>query len=60
VPVLYKSEYDKNFIHDTTDKIIKAGRFQQAYIYFNNTWGTGAIANGRQMQNRLEMPGGRI
>jgi uncharacterized protein YecE (DUF72 family) len=50
-PVLYKSEYKKKFITDITDEIKNVGRFKEAYIYFNNTWGTEAIANARQMQN---------
>ncbi len=54
VPVLYKSEYKKEFIEEITDEIKTSGRFKEAYIYFNNTWGTGAIANGRQMQGMIE------
>ncbi|MDB5200135.1 MAG: hypothetical protein JWO92_2098 [Chitinophagaceae bacterium] len=50
VPVLYKSEYKKDFIEEITNEIKNAGRFKEAYIYFNNTWGTGALANARQMQ----------
>jgi Uncharacterized conserved protein len=50
VPVLYKSEYKKEFIEEITGKVKNAGRFKVVYIYFNNTWGTGAIANARQMQ----------
>ena len=51
VPVLYKSEYKKSFIKEITEEVKSCGRFSEAYIYFNNTWGTGAIANARQMQN---------
>jgi uncharacterized protein YecE (DUF72 family) len=51
---LYKSEYKKEFIKVITDEIKNAGRTKEAYIYFNNTWGTGAIANARQMQEILE------
>ncbi len=53
VPVLYKSEYEEDFINDTTFKMMNASRFKQAYVYFNNTWGTGAIINTRQMQTLL-------
>ncbi|MGI8581256.1 MAG: DUF72 domain-containing protein [Chitinophagaceae bacterium] len=54
VPVLYKSEYKKDFIGEITDEIKTSGRFKKAYIYFNNTWGTGALANARQMQEFLK------
>ena len=50
VPVLYKSEYKKSFIKEITEEVKTCGRFSEAYIYFNNTWGTGAITNARQMQ----------
>ncbi len=51
VPVLYKSEYKKSVIKEITEKVKTCGRFKAAYIYFNNTWGTGAIANATQMQD---------
>lgn len=54
VPVLYKSEYKKSFIKQITEEVKSCGRFNEAYIYFNNTWGTGAIANAGQMQNFLK------
>ncbi|MEJ7671822.1 MAG: DUF72 domain-containing protein [Chitinophagaceae bacterium] len=54
MPVLYKSEYKKDFIGEITDDIKTSGRFKEAYIYFNNTWGTGALANARQMQEFLK------
>lgn len=53
-PTLYKSEYKKGFIKEITEEIKSAGRFKEAYIYFNNTWGTGAIANAKQMQGFLK------
>jgi uncharacterized protein YecE (DUF72 family) len=53
VPVLYKSEYKKDFIAEITNEVKNAARLKEAYIYFNNTWGTGAIANARQMQEIL-------
>ncbi len=49
VPVLYKSQYPKEFIEQITNEIKASGISREAYIYFNNTWGTGAINNGRQM-----------
>ncbi len=51
VPTIYKSEYPEGFIKEITGEIKTSGRFKEAYIYFNNTWGTGAIANARQMVN---------
>ncbi len=53
VPVLYKSEYDNDFIKSIAAKIISSGKIKEAYIYFNNTWGTGGINNARQMQDFL-------
>jgi uncharacterized protein YecE (DUF72 family) len=50
VPVLYKSEYDHDYIKSIAQKIISSGKFKEAYIYFNNTWGTGGINNAKQMQ----------
>ena len=54
VPVLYKSEYKKEFIEEITQEIKSCGRFKEAYIYFNNTWGTGAITNARQLIGYLK------
>ena len=54
VPVLYKSEYKKKFIEEITQEIKSCGRFKEAYIYFNNTWGTGAITNARQLIGYLK------
>ena len=49
-PVLYKSEYKKPFIKEIADEIKMAGKYKEAFIYFNNTWGTGGINNALQMQ----------
>jgi uncharacterized protein YecE (DUF72 family) len=54
VPTLYKSEYTENFIKEITEEIKTSGRFKEASIYFNNTWGTGALANAQQMQNFIK------
>lgn len=53
VPVLYKSEYTAEYIKEITNEIITAGKYDEIYVYFNNTWGTGALTNARQMQNLL-------
>lgn len=54
VPVLYKSEYPEDYIQQIANEI-KASEFIDAYIYFNNTWGTGALTNARQLQGFLSL-----
>lgn len=51
VPVLYKSEYGFDFVKKIEENIKASGKIKDAYIYFNNTWGTGGINNARQMQS---------
>ncbi|MBA2248701.1 MAG: DUF72 domain-containing protein [Chitinophagaceae bacterium] len=53
VPVLYKSEYKKNIIKKVKEDIKDSGKFSEAYVYFNNTWGMGGINNARHMQEFL-------
>jgi uncharacterized protein YecE (DUF72 family) len=50
VPVLYKSAYSEIFLEDLVNKIKKV-KATEAWIYFNNTWGTAAIQNARFLQN---------
>lgn len=50
VPVLYKSLYEHDFIHDVYTQI-KASETNESWIYFNNTWGTAAIENARFTQS---------
>lgn len=50
-PVLYKSEYEISFIEDFKNQVPKA--VKQAFVYFNNTWGTGAITNAKQLIKML-------
>ena len=50
VPTLYKSIYEEAFIQSMTDQIKSLGKFKEAYVYFNNTWGTGGFTNAKQMQ----------
>jgi uncharacterized protein YecE (DUF72 family) len=47
-PVLYKSEYPLVTIENFTEQI--PADTQEIYVYFNNTWGTGALTNSRQLQ----------
>lgn len=54
VPVLYKSEYAEDYIQQIANEI-KASELSDAYIYFNNTWGTGALTNARQLQDLLSL-----
>ena len=50
-PVLYKSEYTidtiQNFILQTP------ANTERVFVYFNNTWGTGALTNARQLNELL-------
>jgi len=50
VPVLYKSSYPEFFLEGLVKKI-KRSKVSEAWIYFNNTWGTAAIENGKFLQN---------
>ncbi|MCZ4244426.1 DUF72 domain-containing protein [Pedobacter punctiformis] len=47
-PVLYKSEYDIKVLLDFVNQIPKSTK--QVFVYFNNTWGTGALNNSKQLQ----------
>ncbi|RXM41353.1 DUF72 domain-containing protein [Chryseobacterium sp. CH21] len=42
-PILYKSEYSKDFLDELAEKIKNSGK--TTYIFFNNTWGAAAIKN---------------
>ncbi len=54
-PVLYKSEYKKQVIKKVNEDITAAKKIEEAYVYFNNTWGPGGINNARHMQGYLKM-----
>ena len=54
VPTLYKSEYSERFMQEIAEEIKTCGRFIEAYTYFNNTWGTGALTNARQLQSFIK------
>lgn len=47
-PVLYKSTYPAEEIEAFKNEIPTGAK--QIFIYFNNTWGTGALTNARQLQ----------
>jgi uncharacterized protein YecE (DUF72 family) len=46
VPVLYKSAYSLAFLENIKAMIVKQ-KAKEAWIYFNNTWGTAAIENAK-------------
>lgn len=49
VPVLYKSAYPEKFLEEKFSELNKS-KINEAWIYFNNTWGTAAIENARYLQ----------
>ncbi|RLJ80007.1 DUF72 domain-containing protein [Pedobacter alluvionis] len=51
-PVLYKSEYEINTITDFKNQI-KDG-VTEVFVYFNNTWGVGALRNAKQLQELVK------
>lgn len=53
VPVLYKSEYEKDFIERIVNEVKSFNNVTDAYIYFNNTWGTGALNNSKQIKDYI-------
>lgn len=55
IPRLYKSCYKKDAIINTGDQLLKNRKTKQAFIYFNNTWGTGALRNARQLLTYLNL-----
>ena len=52
VPVLYKSVYDEKFIENIFHQIEELAP-NEAWIYFNNTWGNAAIINSRYLQKLI-------
>jgi uncharacterized protein YecE (DUF72 family) len=51
-PVLYKSEYSKDFMESLAEKIKDSK--QTSFIFFNNTWGTAAIKNSLYLKSILK------
>ncbi|ANH79908.1 hypothetical protein A8C56_01990 [Niabella ginsenosidivorans] len=47
-PVLYKSAYPQKTLKKVFETIHAAQYLKEAYVFFNNTWGTAAIENARQ------------
>jgi uncharacterized protein YecE (DUF72 family) len=50
--LLYKSAYSETFLDDLI-KEIKKRKAKEAWIYFNNTWGSAAFENAKFLQNIL-------
>ena len=50
-PILFKSEYSEEELQALAEKIIASNK--NAFIYFNNTWGTAAIKNAMYLQKQL-------
>ncbi|PKF76150.1 DUF72 domain-containing protein [Chryseobacterium sp. PMSZPI] len=51
-PVLYKSEYNPDFLDQLAEKIKSAQR--TSFIFFNNTWGIAAIKNAMYLKKILK------
>ncbi|WP_406825933.1 DUF72 domain-containing protein [Pedobacter sp. KACC 23697] len=51
-PVLYKSEYDIKVINDFKNQI--GDKEKEVFVYFNNTWGVGALHNAKQLQELVK------
>ena len=49
IPRLYRSCYKKDVVINVADQISGNKQTTEAFIYFNNTWGTGALRNARQL-----------
>lgn len=49
IPRLYRSCYKKDLVINVADQISGNKQTTEAFIYFNNTWGTGALRNARQL-----------
>lgn len=51
-PVLYKSEYDLKTVKDFKNQI--KDDVSEVFVYFNNTWGVGALKNAKQLQELVK------
>lgn len=56
IPRLYKSCYKKDDVINIADQISGNKRTRTAFVYFNNTWGTGALRNARQLLTYCNFP----
>lgn len=53
VPVLFYSEYEKEFLQRIADQINSHPFGENAYLYFNNTASMAAVANAKHLQQYL-------
>lgn len=51
-PILYKSAYAEYTIKDFVQQIPSDA--EKAFVYFNNTWGTGALTNAQQLKRLVK------
>jgi len=51
VPNLFKSQYEDSFLEKKAKSIQKSMGVNTACLYFNNTWGTAALANARFLRD---------
>lgn len=56
VPRLYKSCYKKDVVLEIADQFLGNANTRELYVYFNNTWGTGALKNARQLLKYYDQP----
>lgn len=54
VPVLYKSAYPHAFLEELK-KAVRKQKVKEAWIYFNNTWGTAAIENAKFFKDHTSL-----
>ena len=54
VPVLYKSEYQEEFMDTVSESILENKKVKEAYLYFNNTAKGAAIRNALYLQEKLQ------
>ncbi len=55
VPVLYKSAYEKSFLEEKFSEIDNL-KINEAWVYFNNTWGIAAIENAKYLKQLFKKP----
>lgn len=53
-PVLYKSTYEVAVLQHFFEQI--PATTEEVFVYFNNTWGFGAITNANQLQSLVKTP----
>ncbi len=53
-PVLYKSVYSHAYLDDIINKIRSTKGIETVYLYFNNTWGMGALENTAYIRSLIE------